>query len=466
MNKKVLLLHVPYGELYGRINIRKLGWGVPPLGLAALSAYIREQLKCQVKLIDMLFQGVTINDIPNILDDFGPDIVGLSATTPQMDNAYLLSQAIKRHNPQAKIVIGGPHVTALPQRTLQEEPSVDFVIMGEGEIPFLSLVKGKPLDSIKSLAWRKEGNIVINEREALIEDLGSLPFPDYESLPLRSYGDFRSGHSMGIMSGRGCYYNCSFCASRVTHLGRYRFRTIEAFLDDIERLLELGIPRFNIWDDTFTSSQPRVYKFLQGYHKRNLKAHWSCDTRVDCLDKKLIKEMHRAGLDEIHIGCESGNQEILNKIGKGIKLEQVAKACKWCKEEGITVYVYFILGLPYETKEAIRETINFAKKLPADFAQFCMLVPLPGTRVWKLAQEGKILRNLAKRWSDYDRYRSAIVELNGVSAEEITKLYRYALRSFYLRFSYILQRLKQINNMDKLKMYLRMARAFFDLLRG
>ena len=466
MNKRVLLLHVPYGELYGKINIRKLGWGVPPLGLAALSAYIREKLKCQVKLIDMLFQNVAIDDTPNILDDFQPDIVGLSATTPQMDNAYLLSQAIKRHNSQIKIVIGGSHVTALPQRTLQEELSIDFVIIGEGEIPFLSLVKCKPLDSIKSLAWRKEGNIVINEREALIEDLGTLPFPDYESLPLSSYGTFYSGHSLGVMSGRGCYYNCSFCASRVTHLGRYRFRPVEIFLDDIQHLLALGIPRFDIWDDTFTSSQSHVYEFLEGYHKRNLKAHWSCETRVDCLDKKLIKEMHRAGLDVIHIGCESGNQEILDKIGKKIKLEQVTKVCSWCREEGITVYVYFILGLPYETKETIRETISFAKKLPADFAQFSMLVPLPGTKVWRLAQEGEILRNLAQRWSDYDRYRTAIVELNGVSAHEITKLFKYAMRSFYLRFSYILQRLRKINNVSKLKMYSRMAWEFFKLLRG
>jgi radical SAM superfamily enzyme YgiQ (UPF0313 family) len=190
MYKKVLLLHIPYAELYGKINIRKLGWGIPPLGLVALSAYIRKKTKCQVRLIDMLFHGVGVIDIPNILNEFQPDIVGLSAATPQIDNAYLISRLIKRHHPALKIVIGGPHVTALPESTLQEEHSIDFVIMGEGETPFLSLVEGRPLDSIKSLVWRNKSDVIVNEREELIEDLGSLPFPDYESLPLDCYGTF------------------------------------------------------------------------------------------------------------------------------------------------------------------------------------------------------------------------------------------------------------------------------------
>ena len=466
MNKRILLLNVPYGELYGKINIRKLGWGVAPLGLAALSAYIREKLKCPVKLIDMLFQDVCIKDIPGILDDFKPDVVGLSATTPQMDNVYLLSQVIKRHNPKIKIVVGGPHVTALPERTLREESSIDFVIAGEGEIPFLSLIKDAPLDSIKSLVWRKGEEIVINEREGLIEDLGSLPFPDYDSLPLRHYGTFYSGHSVGVVSGRGCCYNCSFCASRITHLGRYRMRPVEIFLDDIERLLKLGIPRFDIYDDTFTFSKSRINEFIEGYHRRGLKARWSCTTRVDCLDKKLIRDMRRSGLDLIHIGCESGNQEILNKVGKKIKLEKVTEISKWCQEEGVTVYVYFILGLPYETEKTIMETIDFSKKLPVDFAQFSMLVPLPGTRVWEIAQEGKVIRNLAKRWSDYDRYNKAIVESDKIPSEEITGLYKYALRSFYLRPSYILQRFTKINDLAKAKMYLRMTCEFFKVLKG
>lgn len=463
--KRILLLHVPYGELYGRINIQKLGWGVPPLGLTALSAYIQKHAKAQVKIIDMLFSGLGIGDIPNILDDFKPEIVGLSATTPQMDNAYILSQAIKKYNPRTQVVIGGPHASALPQRTLGEEPSIDYAIVGEGEIPFLSLVKGRIPDSIKSLVWRKGQEIVVNEREALIEDLGSLPFPDYASLPLSSYGTFYTGHSVGIMGGRGCFYNCSFCASSIIHMGRYRMRPVDIFLDDIARLLKLGVPRFDIWDDTFTALHPRVYEFTEKYRQRNLKAHWTCETRVDCVDKKLLKQMHAAGLDMLHIGCESGNQDVLNKTGKGIKLEQVKQVCSWCEEIGIAAYVYFILGLPYDTKGTIEETILFAKRLNIDFAQFSMLVPLPGTHIWHLAGEGKVLRNLAKRWSDYDRYGSAIVESNAVSAQELTGLYKYALRSFYLRFSYIWKALKRIESIEKIKRYARLAILFFKFIR-
>ncbi len=445
--------------------MRRFGWGIPPLGLAAISAYIRQQSKCDVRLIDMLPQGVTINDIPHILNDFQPDIIGLSATTPQIDNAYLISRIIKRHNPRIKTVIGGAHVTALPQRTFLEEPSIDFVIMGEGEIPFLSLVKDKSLDTIKSLAWRKEGDIIINEREALIEDLGRLPFPDYESLPIKYYGTFYAGPSVGITSSRGCYYNCSYCASHVVHLSRCRFRPIEIFLDDIQHLLELGAPRFDIWDDTFTFSKSRVYEFLEGYHKRNLKTHWSCVTRVDCLDQKLLKEMHRGGVDMIHIGCESGNQVILDRTGKKIKLEQVREVCDWCEREGIAVYVYFMLGLPGETEETVMETIDFAKRLPIDFAQFSILVPYPGTRVWDLTQEGKTIRNLAKRWSDYDRYGKAFVELNGLCADKITELFEYAVRSFYLRPSYLGRRLRKMHSVAQLKINLHLIKTFFKVAK-
>jgi len=359
------------------------------------------------------------------------------------------------------VVIGGPHASALPQRTLQEEASIDYVIVGEGEIPFLSLVQGRPEDSIKSLVWRRNGEIVTNSREALIEDLDSLPFPDYASLPLERYGTAYTGPSVGMTGGRGCAYRCSFCASGVTHLGRYRVKPVGAFLDDIERLIHLGAPRFDIWDDTFTALPQRVDEFTDGYNRRGLKPRWSCSTRADCLDPKMLKQMQGAGLDVLHIGCESGNQEILNATAKGIKLEQVRQVCAWCREAKISVYVYFILGLPYETQETIKETIAFSRSLPIDFAQFSMLVPLPGTGTWQLAQEGKVLKNLAKKWSDYDRYRSAIVESGKVSAPELTRLYRHALRSFYGRVTYLWKTLRKIDSLKKLKTYFSLIKAYF-----
>ncbi len=459
--KKVLLLHVPYGNLYGGVDIRKLGFGIPPLGLIALSAYIRRETGCEVKLIDMLYHGVGIEDMPRMVKEFAPDIIGLSSSTPQMDNAYLLAKTIKECSPAVKIVMGGPHATALPQRTIEEEPSLDYVIAGEGEIPFASLVKGVPPESIKSLTWRNGGGITVNEREALIEDLAVLPFPDYESLPLDRYGTVYTGRSVGITGGRGCSYRCSFCASGITHLGRYRVRPVKIFLDDIERLIRLGAPRFDIWDDTFTSLETRVYEFTDGYRSRNLKARWTCETRADCINKRMLKEMRRAGMDILHIGCESGNQDVLNKVGKGIRLEQVRQACEWCREEGIASYVYFILGLPHDTKKTIKETIAFARSLPIDFAQFSMLVPLPGTGVWKLAQEGRVLKNLAGKWSDYDRYRNAVVCSDAVSARELSGLYRRALRSFYGRLSYIMKMVRSIDSVEKLKIYMRMLTVYF-----
>jgi radical SAM superfamily enzyme YgiQ (UPF0313 family) len=462
MKKRLLLLHVPYGELYGgKVNLRKAGLGLPPIGVASLSAYVREKTACHVKVIDMLFHGVSIADLSTVLSDFKPDIVGLSATTPQMDNAYAVARAVKGHQPRIQTVIGGAHVTALPQRTLQEETCVDFGILGEGEIPLQSLIEEKPLDSIKSLVWRKgDDAIVVNERQPLIQDLSTLPFPDYAALPLDRYKTIYSGSAIGIMSSRGCKYNCSFCASHVISQGCHRLRPIGMVLDDIERLLKLGVHGFAIFDDTFTASNERVYEFLDGYGRRNLKEPWSCETRVDCLDRKIIRAMHRSGLNILKIGVESGNQKILDKVGKGIKLAQVRQVCEWCADEGITVYAYFILGLPYETKETMLETIEFARNLPIDFAQFSMLMPLPGTRVWKMAEEGKVLRNLAKSWSDYDRYKKAIVELNGVSTDEITKMHRQAARSFYLRFSYIFKILRKIRNWNDLITYFRLGWTF------
>jgi len=302
-----------------------------------------------------------------------------------LETAILLKAALGR-----PIVLGGPHATVYPQRVMNESPVIDYVVRGEGEETFLALVQaldagGKDVGTIQGLTFRLRGEIISTPDRALIQDLDSLPFPARHLFELGRYGLCTpEGQPMfTLLSSRGCPYNCAYCFKGI--VGRtYRQRSPDNILSEIRQVIEqYGARNFYFIDDLFTIDLRRLHLIADQLITEKLDIRWQCLGRVDRVNAEVLRKMYLAGCRRIHYGIESGNQGILQRIGKGIQLEQVRKAVRWAKEAGLQVKGYFMLGLPGDTEQTMQQTVDLAIELDLDEAMFSLTTPFPGTRLWE-----------------------------------------------------------------------------------
>ncbi len=345
------------------------------------------------------------------------------------------------------------------------DKNIDIVVTGEGEITMSQVVKGVCLTDIKGIYYKKDNCIVKNHPQELIDNLDTLPLPLYEQLPIERYGTPYMGRSVGIITGRGCAFSCSFCASRVIFGNRCRFRSIGSILEEITWFKNrYDITTFSFWDDTFTIQKDRVEKLCEQLIVNGFNIRWSCTTRVDTLSLKLLRIMKKAGCYVIHLGIESGDEFVLEKTRKGITIEQVENAVKWAQTLNMETYGYFILGLPYENRDTLGKTINLAKKLKLDYAQFALLTPLPGTEIWELAKQGRVIKLSCSDLTKFSRYGKSIIELPAIPSKVLNRYYRKAYFEFYFRWNYICRTLKKINSLQKLFIYIKMFLGFLNFI--
>ena len=360
----------------------------PPLGLAYLAAVL-ERDGHDVGVFDLgLDPGVPIAEGARRVSAFGPRLVGITAMTSlyhsALETAILVKAVLGR-----PIVLGGPHATVYPERVLRESPVIDYVVRGEGEETFLELVRALDgnnanLGAIDGLTYRLRNDVASNPARPLIRDLDALPFPARHLLELEHYGlRTPDGQRMvTVLSSRGCPYNCSYCFKGI--VGRtYRQRSPENIIGELRQVIEqYGIRNFYFIDDLFTLNQKRLDVLTERFIAERLNIRWQCLGRVDSVNAEILRKMYAAGCRRIHYGIESGNQDILQRIGKRIKLEQVRQAVRWTKGAGIDVKGYFMLGLPGDTEETMRQTVELAADLDLDGAMFSLTTPFPGTRLW------------------------------------------------------------------------------------
>jgi len=359
----------------------------PPLGLGYLAAVL-EQNHHQVKIFDFSLNSVsTLESDVQQVTAFSPHLVGLTAMTSVYHSALETATLLKAYLGRP-IVLGGPHATMCPERILNESPVIDYIVRGEGEETVLELVEAlrgdRDLSSVNGLTYRRRGEVISNPDRELITDLDALPFPARHLFDLKRYGLCTpEGLPMAtILSSRGCPYNCSYCFKGI--VGRtYRQRSPENIIAELRQLIdEYGIRDFYFIDDLFTIDSRRLEAITAGLIAQRLDIRWQCLGRVDRVSAESLRQMYAAGCRRIHYGIESGNQEILRRISKGIKLEQVRSAVRWAKEAGIQVKGYFMLGLPGDTEETMQQTIDLAVELDLDESMFSLTTPFPGTRLW------------------------------------------------------------------------------------
>lgn len=391
----------------------------PPLGVAYVAAAF-EAAGAEVRIFDYIVSRYTPEKLRAQIDSFRPDVLGATSVTLNFPSAAEIVSEAKRHRPSLITLMGGPHVSFSAERTLYEYPGIDLIVAGEGELTIAELMtvgmNREKWGEIRGLVFRRGGHVVINEPQPFIDNLDTLPLPARHLLPLSRYQAL--GYSISIITSRGCPYSCIFCQGRRMVGNRVRLRNPLLVVDEIEEILSYGIDRINVADDLFVSSNGKVKEVCDEIIRRGLRFGWSAFARVNTVDLETLKLMREAGCDSVSFGVESGNPEMLKRIRKGITRDQVRHAVGLCREVGIIAHTSFIVGLPGETSETLRETGEFAAGLGSLYG-YHFLTPFPGTTVREEVSKYD-LEILTDDWTRYDA-NSAIVRTSALSPEEMNR---------------------------------------------
>ncbi len=356
----------------------------PHVGVAYLVAVLK-----RAGIMTKIFDTLVENDdwkLWRTLDEFQPDLIGITGFSYCYNYLKDLTDRVCQRA-KCPVVLGGSHVSAARKSAL-EDISAQFAIKGEGEITFLELIselkKAQPnFGQIDGLIWRQGAGIVENRDRQLIANLDELPFPDFEGFRLDRYLHTKE-RKMPIITSRGCPYGCNYCSVRLSMGRGFRPRSAENVVSEMEHWYRKGWRGFEINDDCFNVDMVRAKKICDLIVRRGLKIKLELynGIRVDRVDEELLRKMKRAGCVFICYGCESGNQKIIDRIGKHIKLADVRRAVELTNQAGIRNAVNFIVGHPGETYQSAMDSLNFARSLPTDFVNFYNLVPYPGTELY------------------------------------------------------------------------------------
>lgn len=387
----------------------------PPLGLAFLAAVL-EDAGIEVKLLDFVVYPYSKDFLETELNSFQPDFVGLTSVTMTFDNAIGIVRDVKDIDPDIITVMGGPHVSFCAQETLGLYPELDFIVIGEGEETVVELTRtvlgGGNRADVKGIAYR-DGSETVTTGTRPFTDVDTLPLPARHLIPLGRYRAL--GMPISMTSSRGCPFNCIFCVGRKMVGAKVRYRNARSVVDEMEYLSTLGFHQINLADDLFTANKKHCREVCDEIIRRDVNVKWTSFARVDTVSTDVLIKMKAAGCQAVSFGIESANARILKTIKKGITLKQVVDAIKMCNTAGIMPHGSFILGLPGETPETIRETVDFGlemKKLGLSYG-FHLLAPFPGTEIRDRCDHYGI-KIMTHDWTRYHANR-AIVETPATS---------------------------------------------------
>ncbi len=423
---------------------------VPPLGLAYLAAVLR-QAGHDVAIIDGFAMQMTWDEYERHLADLRPELVGVTAMTPVCDTSY---RAIKLARPHCKtLVIGGAHVAAVKQQVFDDAPEIDYAMYGECERSFVDVVaalaEGRDVGDMPGVITREK----INPPAELIADLDSLPFPARDLLPAARYRYLLSkGRGVTSMfTSRGCPYQCVFC-DKSTFASKWRARSADNILAEMREIVQKhGIRSIIVYDDLFTVDVKRVKAVCKGILRERLKIDWKCEGRVNIVDPEMLALMKRAGCSMIAYGVESASQKALDWLRKGTTPDMVRRAFAATRAAGIRTMAYFILGIPVETWEDSLRTIEFAREIGADYAQFSVLSPFPGTRMYEDAiANGWYAEVDAQNPMDKDRKRPVMLTEHW-DERKLKEILRIAHRRFYMRPKVILREILSLRDFASLR---------------
>ncbi|MCX6355722.1 MAG: radical SAM protein [Candidatus Aureabacteria bacterium] len=427
-------------------------YGLQPLGILYLAARLKAA-GVQVEIIDAEILGLTIEATVEAALASQPDLVGISAMTPQYPAALALAKMIKKRDPRIKVCLGGSHINATQAESLRLSDAVDFLVYGEGENTLAEAVdvlrRGDTLSGVKGVIYKDNGSLAVNPPRPLASDIDEFPFPDFRMVPLARYRiPYLQGRPIGSMIlSRGCPYSCIFCDAYVTQGKKLRRHSPERIVREIKSCRkDLHIRNYSFKDSTFTLDRAWCLELLQRFIKEKLDIRYRCNTRVDRIDSEILHTLKASGCTMLLFGVESGSQGILDKMRKGTTVQQIRHAFSLSARTGIPTYASFMLGNIGETTETARQTIELAKAINPDIALFFFTTAYPGTDLYNQALTNSLV---SKDWwikeqtlsNDYafSKWLSGEGGKLRIQGFDTDYWIRKAYRSFYFRPAYLLK---------------------------
>lgn len=404
-------------------------------GLAYLAAYLRQHTSFEVQIIDAKFERLDFNALTQRVLTFEPHLVGFTAFTNEIKPAAYAASLLKQLLPHTKFVIGGTHVTAIPSETITEFPVFDFGVVGEGEVTLLELCThllhhqnaiGQSLENIQGLIYKTgERLIKTNARERIL-DQDTIPFPAWDLLP--------PAKTYYIQSIRGCPLNCIFCMNPNGKVPRKR--SVENVMEEIRWILGTFKPeRISFGDELFSVDMERTHLLLKAMAAEEIgdKVRWDVQTHVQYVNKPLFQDFKLAKVERVELGIETGDEELLRKMGKGTTVDRIFKACNAAKEVGVPIGSFFLIGQPNETVDSINRTIQLAVKINPDLPMFGLMTPYPGTEVSRMAANGEGgYQLLSTDWDEYNKQIGGALAFAGLTRKKIEWLQIKAYLQVYL----------------------------------
>jgi radical SAM superfamily enzyme YgiQ (UPF0313 family) len=441
--KNVLLINPPYFEhVFGKSAIRgAVAPGTIILSLAAVAPAVR-QSGFNVRLIDLNIEPDPKGRFTREMLEFRPAHVALTFTTSIFHIAKEYASMARSMAPDVKLYCGGNHATLMPEAVLSET-EFDVVVRGEGDFTLAELVSGTSYREIPGITFKEDGKFVATPNRPMIFDLDQIPLPalDLYDVPQYRHPRFmaRRNPVAYMETSRGCYGACIFCNARRTKLRR---KSVNRVIEEMKYVLSLGFREIHLADDLFTADLKRVKEICRAIINNRIDISWypRAGIRVDHVDKELFDLMKRAGVWSVPFGIESGNEDILKRIGKNITLDQVRNAVRLAKSVGLTTEGYFMVGHPDETEETMKQTIEFSTSIGLDYAKFTINTPLPGTPLFDEWERAGVIKT--KDWSKYNFHTppEELYDHPNLDWKMIDRYYKLGMKRFYFRPSYILKR--------------------------
>lgn len=405
----VLLINPSYNPSYGGAKASIVNPIHPTLGLATIAAVARDRGH-KVKIQDLSWRPYDFEAIRACIWEFKPDVIGITATTPLMNQVRDISVLVKDISRDIRIVAGGAHPTAMPRETLMES-QLDAVVLSEADYSFSDICDGESLADIPGVAYRSGDDVIFTGMRPPIEDLDTLPMPAWDLYDLQEYKRIsrliarRPPVTMAEFS-RGCVFKCDFCASKMTMALGYRKKSPERCAEEVRQMYALGFREFMLADDIFTSDQKWAGAVSEAISATGVDMVWSCTNgiRVESANDELFRTMRRAGCYRVSFGFESGSDTVLKAFGKGgrASVEQGRKAVQMARRAGIDTMGFFLLGLSPDTEETMEETIDYARRIPVDMMKFGITIAFPGTPMFNDYVKRGLVRSFD--WDEYFIY--------------------------------------------------------------
>ena len=423
----------------------------PKLGLLYVAAYYERETGNTATFIDCPPENVSEETMLARVREIKPDMVAMSIMTFNLLDALRTAKVLKLENPSLKVCLGGPHVNLYPKETLSL-PEIDYVVFGEGERIFTRLTlalekEEESLSAINGLGWKKNNVPYINPAETELLDLDKLPFPARHLVDVSSYqhiiGEGRQFFT--IQATRGCPAACTFCDIRKT---KFRIRSPESVVDEIEELVNMGVDDLFFVDDTITIDKKNVLAICNLIVERKIKINFKISARVDTINPEVLAALKKSGCYRIHFGIESATPKHLQYLQKGQTPEKVERAIKMTRNANIGFFAYMMIGIPHETKEEMFATVDFAKKLKPDYAQFSICTPYPKVELYyQMLNEGIVPEDYWQKFAENPTPEFKIRFWNkDFTEEELREIQDQCHARFYSSPTYIMKQITQLKS--------------------